>query len=38
LHTDKKLGDKLLISGVQLVQSGKSAKEVPGMVITLILN
>ncbi len=38
LHTDKKLGDKLLISGVQLVQSGKSAKEVPEMVITLILN
>ena len=38
LYKDKKLGDKLEISGVQLVQSGKAAKEVPGMVITLILN
>lgn len=35
LHTEKKLGDKLEITNVEVVQSGKAAKQVPGMVITL---
>lgn len=35
LHKDKKLGDKLLIDGVEVVQSGKAAKQVPGMIITI---
>lgn len=35
LHKEKKLGDKLEITNVEVVQSGKAAKQVPGMVITL---
>ena len=35
LHKEKKLGDKLEIGSVEIVQSGKAAKQVPGMVITL---
>ncbi len=35
LHKDKKLGDKITIDGVEVVQSGKAAKQVPGMVITI---
>lgn len=35
LHKDKKLGDKIEITNVQVVQSGKAAKEVPGIVITI---
>ncbi len=37
LHKDKKLGDKLEIGTVEVVQSGKAAKKVTGMVITLKL-
>lgn len=35
LHKDKKLGSKLEIDTVEVVQSGKAAKRVPGMVIIL---
>ncbi len=35
LHKDKKLGDTIAIDTVEVVQSGKAAKKVPGMVITL---
>jgi hypothetical protein len=35
LRKDKKLGDKIEISNVEVVQSGKAAKQVPGMVITI---
>ena len=35
LHKDKKLGKKILIEAVQLLESGKEARKVPGMVITL---
>ncbi len=37
LHKDKKLGSKLEIDAVEVVQSGKAAKKVPGMIITLNL-
>ncbi len=37
LHKDKKLGSKLEIDAVEVVQSGKAARKVPGMVITLKL-
>ena len=35
LHKDKKLGDKIEISNVEVVQSGKAARKVNGMVITI---
>jgi hypothetical protein len=35
LHKKKKMGNKVLIEAVQVVQSGKEARKVPGMVITL---
>ena len=35
LRKEKKLGDKIEISNVEVVQSGKAAKQVPGMVITI---
>ena len=35
LHKDKKLGKKILIEAVQVLESGKEARKVPGMVITL---
>lgn len=35
LHKDKKLGTKVLIEAVQVLESGKEARKVPGMVITL---
>jgi hypothetical protein len=35
LKKDKKLGDKIEISNVQVVQSGKAARQVDGMIITL---
>lgn len=35
LHKKKKMGNKVLIEGVQIVQSGKEARKVGGMVITL---
>ncbi len=35
LQAEKKLGDKIEITNVEVVQSGKAAKQVPGMVITL---
>ena len=35
LHKDKKLGDKLEIGTVEVLQSGKAAKKAPGMIITL---
>jgi len=35
LHKKKKMGSKVLIEAVQVVQSGKEARKVPGMVITL---
>jgi len=35
LHKEKKLGDKLEITNVEVVQSGKAAKQAPGMVIIL---
>jgi hypothetical protein len=35
LHKDKKMGNKVLIEAVQVVQSGKEARKVPGMVIIL---
>lgn len=35
LHKDKKLGKKILIEAVQLLESGKEARKVPGMVITI---
>lgn len=37
LHKDKKLGSKLEVDAVEVVQSGKAAKKLPGMVITLKL-
>jgi hypothetical protein len=35
LHKKKKMGNKVLIEGVQIVQSGKEARKVEGMTITL---
>jgi hypothetical protein len=35
LHKDKKMGNKVVIDAVQIVQSGKEARKVPGMTITL---
>ena len=35
LHKDKKMGNKVEIDAVEVVQSGKAAKKIPGMVITL---
>lgn len=35
LRKEKKLGDKIEISNVEVVQSGKAAKQVPGMIITI---
>ena len=35
LHKEKKLGEKLEIDAVELVQSGKAAKKVSGMIIIL---
>jgi hypothetical protein len=35
LHKDKKLGTKMLIEAVQVLESGKEAKKVSGMVIML---
>lgn len=35
LHKDKRLGDKITIDGVEVVQSGKAAKQVSGMTITI---
>jgi hypothetical protein len=35
LHKDKKMGNKVLIEAVNVVQSGKEARKVPGMVIIL---
>jgi hypothetical protein len=35
LHKKKKMGNKVLIEGVQIVQSGKEARKVEGMIITL---
>jgi hypothetical protein len=35
LHKKKKMGNKVLIEAVQVVQSGKEARKVGGMVITL---
>jgi hypothetical protein len=35
LHKKKKMGNKVLIEAVQIVQSGREARKVPGMVITL---
>ena len=35
LHKDNKLGSKLEVDAVEVVQSGKAAKKVPGMIITL---
>lgn len=37
LHKDKKLGGKLEVDAIEIVQSGKAAKKVSGMVITLKL-
>lgn len=35
LHKEKKLGSKIEIDTVEVVQSGKAAKRVPGMIIIL---
>ena len=35
LHKKKKMGNKVVIDAVQIVQSGKEARKVNGMVITL---
>jgi len=35
LRKDKKLGNKVLIEAVQILESGKEARKVPGMIITL---
>jgi len=35
LHKDKKMGNKVLIEAVQVVESGKDARKVPGMTISL---
>lgn len=35
LHKDKKMGNTVLIEAVQVVESGKDARKVPGMTITL---
>ncbi|MDF2438865.1 MAG: hypothetical protein K0Q95_3241 [Bacteroidota bacterium] len=35
LHKDKKMGNKVVIDAVQIVQSGKEARKVNGMIITL---
>lgn len=35
LHDDKKLGTKMTIEQVQILESGKEARKVPGMVISL---
>jgi hypothetical protein len=35
LHKKKKMGNKVLIEAVNVVQSGKEARKVPGMVIIL---
>jgi hypothetical protein len=35
LHKDKKMGNKILIEAVEVLQSGKEARKVPGMVIML---
>lgn len=35
LHKNKKMGTKVLIDAVQVLESGKEARKVPGMTITL---
>ena len=35
LHKDKKMGNRVLIEAVQIVESGKDARKVPGMTISL---
>jgi hypothetical protein len=35
LHKDKKMGSKVLIEGVEVLQSGKESRKVPGMIIIL---
>jgi len=35
LHKDKKLGNKMTIEAVEILQSGQQARKVPGMVIIL---
>jgi hypothetical protein len=35
LHKDKKMGNKILIEGVEILESGKAARKVPGMTIIL---
>ena len=35
LHKDKKLGKKLVIEAVEVLESGRSARKVPGITITL---
>lgn len=35
LHKDKKMGNKVLIEAVEILESGKAARKVPGMIITL---
>jgi hypothetical protein len=35
LHKDKKMGNKVMIDAVQILQSGKEARKVPGMIIWL---
>lgn len=35
LYKDKKMGNKILIEGVEILESGKAARKVPGMTIML---
>ncbi len=35
LRKDKKLGKKLVIEAVEVLESGKSARKVPGLTITI---
>lgn len=35
MHKDKKMGNKVRIEAVEVLQSGKEARKVPGMIITL---
>jgi hypothetical protein len=35
LHKDKKMGNKVMIDAVQVLQSGREARRVPGMTIIL---
>jgi hypothetical protein len=35
IHKDKKMGNKVRIDAVEVLQSGKEARKVPGMIITL---